>query len=305
MLPAIPTPQEFQTMKELGQMAIKSGFLPVSVNTPEKAVIIMLKGRELGIPPMHAFSSIAVVNGKPTMSAELMLSMIYRNVPGALVNFLTTNESACMIEAKRPGGKATEFSFTMDDAKRANLAGKGPWQTYPAAMLRARCISAMARAMFPDALSGVVYTPEELGAHVDDDGTVLFIENQTESTPRDVSPPQSPAKEERSAEGGDYVIQFSGKYKNATVRDAVARDGLAKLQSYAQWASEKYPTSANAKFLSVNLVRFAEQLRKAAGPLDGHGELPEDVELQLDRRMQDERGVGRMTSEYDSFGTKW
>jgi hypothetical protein len=78
----IPSVEEFRTMKELGAMAIKSGFLPTSINTPEKAVIIILKGRELGIPPMQAFSSIAVVNGKPTMSAELMLSLIYRCVPG-------------------------------------------------------------------------------------------------------------------------------------------------------------------------------------------------------------------------------
>jgi len=169
----MPTVQEFQTMKELGKMAVGSGFLPAGIRNSDQAVIIMLKGRELGIPAMQAFSSIAVINGKPTMSAELMLSMIYRNVPGAVVNFLKTDETTCEISAKRPSGTATTFKFSMEDARRANLTGKGPWVTYPAAMLRARCISSMARAMFPDALSGVVYTAEELGANVDDEGAVI------------------------------------------------------------------------------------------------------------------------------------
>jgi hypothetical protein len=187
----MPTAQELQTMKELGAMAVKSGFLPASINTPEKAVIIMLKGRELGLAPMHAFSSISVINGKPTMSAELMLGLIYRNVPHAVVDFIETNEKGCTIEAQRPGGQRTRFTFNVDDAKRANLLGKGPWQTYPAAMYRARCISAMARAMFPDALSGTVYTAEELGAEVDEEG--LVVESTTPAKAaaevKEVSPP--------------------------------------------------------------------------------------------------------------------
>jgi len=162
-LTIMPSPQEFQTMKELGRMAVQSGFLPTTIKTPEQAIVIMLKGRELGIPPMQAFSQIAVVNGKPTMSSELMLAMIYQRVPGANVDFIHTDAQKCIIEACRPKGKPARFEFNMDDAKKAGLASKGPWISYPTAMLRARCISAMARAIFPDALAGVSYTAEELG----------------------------------------------------------------------------------------------------------------------------------------------
>lgn len=230
----MPTVQEFQTMKDLGNMAVKSGFLPTSIKTPEQAVIIMLKGRELGIPPMQAFSSIAVVNGKPTMSAELMLSMIFKNVTGAIVDFVTTDEKECVIEAKRPNGKRTRFKFSMEDAKRANLVGKGPWVTYPAAMLRARCISAMARAMFPDALSGVVYTAEELGAEVDDDGMIIEINDAAEPekpTPRLDSVPspfKTSAKDDIPLE--NYVITF-GKHKNKTLGEM----DIFELNNYVQW----------------------------------------------------------------------
>jgi hypothetical protein len=69
----------------------------------------------------------------------------------------------------------------MDEAKAAQLLGKDVWKKYPAAMLRARAISAMARAMFPDAINGVSYTPEELGSEIEigDDGQELV---------RDVTP---------------------------------------------------------------------------------------------------------------------
>lgn len=232
---SLPSVQEFQTMKDLGNMAVKSGFLPTSIKTPEQAIIIMLKGRELGIPPMQAFSSIAVVNGKPTMSAELMLSMIYKNVSGAIVDFAKTDNNECVIEAKRPNGKKTKFTFSMEDAKRANLTGKGPWVTYPSAMLRARCISAMARAMFPDALSGVVYTPEELGAQVDEDLNIIDVptDDQPPIEIEQAAPIANPLNENKDVKLKDFVITF-GKHKGNTLGSMDAFD----LDNYLSWIVE-------------------------------------------------------------------
>lgn len=231
----LPSTQDFNTMKELGKMAVSSGLLPQGIRTPEQAVIIMLKGRELGIPPMQAFSSISVINGKPTMSAELMLSMIFRNVPGAVVNYLETTSQCCIIEAKRPGGKATQFKFATEDAQRADLLGKGPWRTYPGAMMRARCISAMARAMFPDALSGVVYTPEELGAEVDDEGEVVSIPVETiaDAKPANVAAVPSPSGRPSPIQPrdeivvdpdfGSYIVK-GGKFDTRMIRDIPTED---------------------------------------------------------------------------------
>lgn len=168
-----PPPAEFTVLKEIASMAVKSGLLPSSIKTAEQACIIALKGRELGIPPMVAFAQISVINGKPCMSAELMLSQIYKTNPAAVINFLKNDNKECVIEASRKHSRTSTWSFTLEDAQNAGLLGKQVWKQYPAAMLRARAISAMARAVFPDALNGVSYTPEELGAEVeiDDDGT--------------------------------------------------------------------------------------------------------------------------------------
>lgn len=142
-----------------------------------KALTIAWKGRELGIPPLYALSSITVIQGKPALSAELMLSLVLRKFPNANPEFNSTNES-CSLTMTRPGGKPQTFSFSMEDAKRAGLLDKrGPWHSYPRAMLRARVISEACRSLFGDALVGAIYTPEELGAQPID------IEPEIESTP--------------------------------------------------------------------------------------------------------------------------
>lgn len=159
----IPKKEELENYNLICGYAIRSKLIPDEIKTPDQAIIIALKGRELGIPPMQAFSQIRVIKGKPCISAELMLALIYKNVPTAEVNFLETNEKICKIKARRnPSHEYCTFIFSIEDAKRAELLNKESWIKYPAAMLRARCISAMARALFPDAIAGASYTPEEL-----------------------------------------------------------------------------------------------------------------------------------------------
>jgi len=157
-----PSDSEFKNMIRMADYAVKSQMLPFGITKPEQALLIMMKGRELGIPPIQSFSSIHVIKGKTAISSELMLALIYGRFPDAKVEFAVANNEVCHIIAKRPGDREVEVAFSMEDAKRAKLLGKENWQLYPAAMLRARCISAMARMVFPDVLAGASYTPEEL-----------------------------------------------------------------------------------------------------------------------------------------------
>jgi hypothetical protein len=176
----LPQVTEFNIMKDLARISVNSGLLPTSINSPEKALIIMLKGREIGVPTMQAFSHIHVVNGKPTMSAELMLTQIYKCIPKVVINYIQSDDKCCIIEVQRPNCDKTKWSFSIQEAEKAQLLSKGPWKQYPAAMLRARAISIMARAQFPDCLNGISYTAEELGAEIDfDDNGCEVIKDVT------------------------------------------------------------------------------------------------------------------------------
>src|SRR3990167_11444143 len=137
--------------------------LPSSIIKPEAAIAIMLKGHELGIPPMQAFAHISVVNGRPTISAELMLAIIYRDCPQAVISFKKIANEGCIILAARSEKHAlTEFAFSIEDAATAKLIIKDNWQNYPRAMCKARTIADMGRTIFADYLMGCSHTREEL-----------------------------------------------------------------------------------------------------------------------------------------------
>lgn len=190
-LTAYPSQAEWGLMWNMGKSLVASRFLPKAVDTPEKAVAIMLKGRELGWPPMRSFQHIHVIEGKPALSAEGMLALIYERVPGAIIRIIETSNERCVIEAARPGQQATTFVFTIEDAQRAGVVGKDNWRKYPRAMLRARCISEMARATFPDALMGCSYVPEELGAEVNEEGEVITVDTKQSAPDQDDAGPST------------------------------------------------------------------------------------------------------------------
>lgn len=132
----------------------------------------ILTGIELGIGPMEALRSIHMIEGKPTMSAEMMLARAMR--AGIRCRWLRLDATCAELEVTRDG-VPQKMAFTMDEAKAAGLAGKGNWSKFPAAMLRARCASAAMRAFCPDVLGSGIYTPEELApdAAVREDGTPI------------------------------------------------------------------------------------------------------------------------------------
>lgn len=176
---------QYKMMVHQAKALVGTGFLPDAIRTPEQALAIMMKGRELGIPPMYALSNIVVIKGKPTANAELMLALIYRDHGDEALRIAESDEKICVALYKRRGWHGPErFAFTMEDAQRANLLTNDTWKKYPKAMLRARCISAVARMAFPDTLGGL-YTPEELGAAVavDAEGTQRVIDAQTTPAP--------------------------------------------------------------------------------------------------------------------------
>lgn len=167
-------PGEWQAMREQAKALVLSKFLPKAVDTPEKAIAVMMTGRELGIGPMQALRTIHIIDGKPTLAAELIAALVLRRVPGAVFEVSESTNDRCTVLAARPGRPEREFSFTMDDAKAAGLTGKDNWKKYPRAMLRSRAITEAARAVFPDATTGV-YDPDELGAVTGPDGEIVAM----------------------------------------------------------------------------------------------------------------------------------
>jgi hypothetical protein len=152
-------------LMRLGTTLIKSGFVPLSVKSPEAAVAIILKGREIGIGPMESLSSINVIQGKPTTSPQLMMALARRTKE--LEDFKIDDDGQkCTVTIKRKNQTAVSTSFSMDDAKAMGLANKDNWNKQPKTMRQWRAVAANLRITFPDAIAGL-YTYEEMGAEVD------------------------------------------------------------------------------------------------------------------------------------------
>lgn len=151
---------------------VKSGMLPASINTPEKALVIIQKGRELNIPPMEALSSITVIQGKPSVSPQLMLALARRS--GQLEDLkMVIDAKRATVTVKRKGQSEYTTTFGIEEATAAGLIGKDNYKKQPGIMFQWRALAANLRVTFPDAISGL-YTFDEMGADMDDEGRPLY-----------------------------------------------------------------------------------------------------------------------------------
>lgn len=128
---------------------------------PENVLVALEYGAALGLAPMAAIQGIHVVEGKPTASAQLIGALVRMAGHRLRVTGNDTEAHAQIIRTDDPDF-AFESVWTLDRAARAGLTGKGVWKSYPAAMLKARAITEVARDACPEVLAGVAYTAEEL-----------------------------------------------------------------------------------------------------------------------------------------------
>lgn len=186
-----------------------TNFVPKSLRgKPAEIAACILTGREVGIGPMESLSKINVIDGRPSMSAELMRSLVMRD--GHEIRYPTLTDDKVVAEGRRAGSESwTTVTWSLTDAQRVGVAGKDVWKKYPRQMLSARATSELCRLLFPDALGGISYTPEELDG--EPEGTDSRIEARGATvkrrtlpvgteTPAEKIAPQIASEERQAAE---------------------------------------------------------------------------------------------------------
>ncbi len=168
----------------LGKVLAQSGYFR-DANDAAKCVVKVMAGAEVGIPPIASMKGIHIIEGKPSFAAATMGALVKKS---GKYNYkiLKREDTICTIEfferafSPNPGWESIGVStFTWKDAERANLTTKAIWKSYPANMLLARAMSTGVNAYCPDVFMGPVYTPEELGASVNQEGVPLVSESET------------------------------------------------------------------------------------------------------------------------------
>lgn len=159
-------PQDFDGAWRIALAVTKAGMAPRGLETPEKAMVAIMHGLEVGFTPMAALQSIAVINSRATIWGDGALGLVQAS--GKMSSHKEwfegegdTRKAFCKVVRKGdPEPKQGEFSVT--DAKQAGLWGKKgkngeptPWVTYSDRMLKMRARAFALRDGFADVLKGL------------------------------------------------------------------------------------------------------------------------------------------------------
>lgn len=164
-----------ERMKQAADYYIQSKYLPESVKSPEQAVLIMQKGKELGFQPLQSFDAIDVIMGKTTLKPKYKSAMARRTgqvwwktikdwepvidtETGQVLDYET------VIKGYRRHGTEIideDCRYTWSEASAMGLVTKDNWKKQPKVMAYWRCLSRLLDRIAPD-LTGGLYMSDEL-----------------------------------------------------------------------------------------------------------------------------------------------
>jgi len=176
-------PQSFEEGWRMASLMAQSELVPKNFRGKPADVLVAIEmGIELGLPPMQALQSIAVINGRPSIWGDGFLALLmaspsyvdhdeYYEVDGTRAEGLAPDDlkkdasaAVCTFHRRNKVTPVTR-RFSIAQAKKASLWGKeGPWQTYPDRMLMMRARSWAGRDCFPDVLRGIGTSEEAMDA---------------------------------------------------------------------------------------------------------------------------------------------
>lgn len=193
----------------LGKTLAESGYFS-DARQAAQAVVKVLAGREMGIGPIASMTGINVIQGRIAIGANLMAAKV-KGSGKYDYQVVRLDSTGCEIAFLQQGKELGRSTFTAEDAKRAGTGklvapgAKDDMLTrFPRNMLFSRAMSNGVRWFTPDVFLGPVYTPEELGADVAEDGQVVNstatvikpepVQNVTSPESKEITPPAAAKK---------------------------------------------------------------------------------------------------------------
>lgn len=166
--PATPsfsmTPRNLDEAMQFAKIMADSDLVPKDFKgKPGNILVAIQKGLEIGLSPMSALESIAVINGRASLWGDGMLALVQASPVYEWhdESQSTPQKGVCII--KRKGHPEHRSEFSLEDAKRAGLLSKpGPWTQYTSRMLTLRARAFALRDKFADALKGLPMAEEAM-----------------------------------------------------------------------------------------------------------------------------------------------
>lgn len=150
---------KLEIARPVAEFLSKSDLIPKGFQgAPNNILIAGAMGARLGLDLFSSLAGISVVNGRATLWGDALLAVCQQHPEFEDYQQEVTGDGDKMsakVTVKRKGRSPVVETFSMEDAKRAGLAGKqGPWSQYPKRMLALRARAFALRTAFADALAG-------------------------------------------------------------------------------------------------------------------------------------------------------
>ena len=193
-VPAAFEPANLDQALQLANRLADSNLLPKALQKrPSDVLVVMMMGRDLGLTPMQALRQVHVIEGRPSMSAEMMVALcLQRPDVCEFFSLVESTDAKATYKTKRKGAEPVSMSYTIEQASKAKLTGKQNWQNHTAAMLRARASSSLARVVYPDLTNGILSEDEADEIVVPQAGSVAPpppVRPGAAAAAKDVTPP--------------------------------------------------------------------------------------------------------------------
>lgn len=182
----------YSDIEKMGTAIAKSKLF--GLNDPTQALALMLVAQAEGLHPAVAARDYHIIEGRPALKADAMLSRFQER--GGVVQWdeLTDTRVVGVFSHPQSCPKPVRIEWTIERAKTAEVyrektsTGKtGMWVKYPRQMLRARVISEGVRTSYPLACNGM-YVPEEVQDFDDKpkprETTAVVVTTQEPATPQ-------------------------------------------------------------------------------------------------------------------------
>jgi hypothetical protein len=208
-------PKTWEELYGYAKEIANTDFVPKALQGKPGAVLAAWQtGQEVGLPPMAALQSIAIINGRPSIHSAGFWALItshplcewFKETPPD--EALKQGYGECTIKRRGNPHEITR-RFSMEEAKTAGLLGKDNWKNYPGDMLQNRARHRAGDDAIPEALQGLL--PSDIARDIPPE-------------PRDVTPQPiaTPQPLENKADGDKPVSVASGDAASAR------RDGIEK-----------------------------------------------------------------------------
>lgn len=258
-------PRTFDGVQEFCKVLANSELVPKDYQDKPANIFVAIQcGAEIGLSPMQAIQSIAVVNGRPSLWGDAPLGLVQGSGKLEHIREWADGDTA-FCETKRKGYPAPHVTtFSQEDAKRMGLAGKaGPWSQIPGRMRQLRARAFNLRNQFADVLKGVSVAEE--------------IVDITPIEPAPAEPTTPVTQEEKGASVREKMQAKAQKPQESGMTEANAADILNGTQTIedceSAWTDlfrtfvKDQPKEVKARLSKVYTERMAAIEKVGSGAL--------------------------------------